>query len=160
MDTPARHSLSGCRCCFHRIGNKKFVPAEEPPAREPVHEAPVASAVSPAETVAGQTTGIHFLVGPKPSDAIERVPASRQPQSEEEAAQTALQAVTPVVAGVSATAGLCLVWAAAASMTVTAGAPTFAAVIAVSTLAAMAGLATSAYTVVRLAAAENAKPET
>ncbi|KAL8272010.1 hypothetical protein Esti_004134 [Eimeria stiedai] len=146
MDTPPRRRLSGCRCCFHHIGNMKFVSADNLTEGAPVYAAPASSAVSQAGNVTAETTEIDFLVGPNPRDAIEKVPAPGQPQNDEEAAQTALQAVTPVVAGVSATAGLCLVWAAAASMTVTAGAPTCAFVIAGSTLAAVAGLAFSACT--------------
>ncbi|KAL8455852.1 hypothetical protein Emag_000426 [Eimeria magna] len=160
METPAGHGLSGCRCCFHRVSNKKSVLADQPPARKPVHAAPVSSTASPTGSVTARTTAIHFLVGPKPRDAVDKVLAPGQQQGDEEAAQTALQAVTPVVAGVAATAGLCLVWAAAASMTVTAGAPTCAAVLAGSTLAAVGGLATSACTVARLAAAENTTPQT
>ncbi|KAL8449879.1 hypothetical protein Emed_002842 [Eimeria media] len=159
MELPAGRSLSGCRCCFHRVGNKKSTSAEQP-EQKPVHAAADSSAASPAGNVTAQTAAIQFLDGPKPRDEVKKVITPVQQQGEEEAAQTALQAVTPVVTGVAATAGLCLVWAAAASMTFTAGAPTCAAVVAGSALAAVAGLATSACTVVRLSAAENAKPET
>lgn len=138
------------RCCFYD-GDKSRVVAR---ARQPTDLEPQPMAAAPALRIeARNTDALSFLFGP--TDGAEEVVTPPAARAEEDAAYTAIHAVTPVVAGLVATSGVAAGLAAAAPVIVAAsGAHTCAAVIGGSALAALTGLAASACAGIRLARQE------
>lgn len=147
MPSLAGMSISRCRCLFY--GNAKSKGPEQQP------ELTTSATTANSNTEVPLTDPSVFLFTP---NKTEEEAASAQTHPDDRAANTAISAVVPILAGLAVTTAVAAGVAAAAPLALAAsGVPTLAAVITGSALAAMVGLGASAYVDLHFERGERAK---